>query len=304
MIKSLAYVGISCPSAQEWTTFGTEVMGMQLAPASADDAIRFRMDDASYRLAIHPAEQSDLAYIGWTITDEIAAEAAQTHLENAGVTVQTATATEAEERQVAGYLWFTDPFGFRHELAWGQFSEIGTFQPARPMSGFLTGEQGMGHVVLFVPDIAEADRFYSRVLGFKLSDRVREYGNDLRFYHVNGRHHSLAVVETPGVRGLHHLMLETTSLDDVGNALDICHEREIPVVQTLGRHTNDLMTSFYVYTPSHFRIEYGYGGLEVDDLWIPKTFRSSSIWGHKRPAEYRHLPRGLVVDNSAARQDV
>lgn len=178
-----------------------------------------------------------------------------------------------------------------------------TFQPARPMSGFMTGEQGMGHVVLFVPDIAEADRFYSRVLGFKLSDRVLEYGSDLRFYHVNGRHHSLAVVETPGMVGLHHLMLETNSLDDVGNALDICNEREIPVVQTLGRHTNDLMTSFYVYTPSHFRIEYGYGGLAVDDLWVPKTFRSSSIWGHKRPAEYKHLPRGLVVERPVPAAD-
>ena len=34
---------------------------------------------------------------------------------------------------------------------------------------------------------------------------------------------------------------------------------------TLGRHTNDLMTSFYVRTPSGFEIEYGTGGLVVDD---------------------------------------
>ncbi|MCA1005727.1 VOC family protein [Rhodococcus hoagii] len=296
MIKSLAYVGISCPDAQEWATFGTEVLGMQLVPRSDEGVVRLRMDDAAYRLAVHPAETRDVRYIGWTITDEIAAESARTQLESAGVTVRTATAEEAAERRVGGYLWFNDPFGFRHELAWGQVVEIGTFQPARPMSGFMTGEQGMGHVVLFVPDIAEADRFFGRVMGFKLSDRVVEYGSDLRFYHVNGRHHSLAVVGTPGVVGLHHLMLETTSLDDVGNALDICHAREIPVVQTIGRHTNDLMTSFYVFTPSHFRIEYGYGGLEVDDLWVPKTFASSSIWGHKRPSEYKHLPRGLVVD--------
>jgi extradiol dioxygenase len=296
LIKSLAYVGIAGPATEEWATFGTEVMGLQLSPVAEDGVLRFRMDDAACRLAIHPAETDDLAYIGWTITDEFAAEEARTRLEAEGITVHEATTAEAAERRVGGYLWFVDPFGFRHELAWGQVLELCSFQPSRPMTGFLTGEQGMGHVVLMVPDIAEADRFYGRVLGFKLSDRVLEYGSDLRFYHVNGRHHSLAVVGTPGVVGMHHLMLETTSLDDVGNALDLCHEREIPVVQTLGRHTNDLMTSFYVYTPSHFRIEYGYGGLQVDDLWIPKTFHSSSIWGHKRPSEYKKLPRGLIVD--------
>ena len=29
---------------------------------------------------------------------------------------------------------------------------------------------------------------------------------------------------------------------------------------TLGTHTNDRMTSFYVRTPSGFEIEYGFGG--------------------------------------------
>ncbi len=295
MIQSLAYLGIASPSLAEWTELGTDILGMQAAPSGADGTLRFRMDDAASRLAVHPAQNDELRYIGWTVAGEDAARRIGERLERAGVTVHAATSAELDERQVEGFLRFEDPFGMRHELAWGQFTEPTTFHPSRPMSGFVTGEQGMGHVVLMVPDVAEADRFYSEILGFRPSDRVLTPRTELRFYHVNGRHHSLAVVETPGTSGFHHLMLETRSLDDVGNAQDLCHARGVPVTQTLGRHTNDLVTSFYLYTPSHFRIEYGWGGLQVDDLWTPKSFYTPSIWGHHRPEEHRDLPPGLLV---------
>ena len=39
---------------------------------------------------------------------------------------------------------------------------------------------------------------------------------------------------------------------------------------TLGRHTNDLMTSFYAKTPSAFMVECGWGGREIDPPnWQP-----------------------------------
>lgn len=46
--------------------------------------------------------------------------------------------------------------------------------------------------------------------------------------------------------------------------------------------SNDRMVSFYMETPSGFDVEYGYGGVEIDDaIWQPTTYRSTSIWGHK-----------------------
>ena len=64
------------------------------------------------------------------------------------------------------------------------------------------------------------------------------------FFHVNARHHSLALIET-GKNGMHHLMVELFSLDDVGQAYDIALTQQDRVSVTLGRHTNDFMTSFY-----------------------------------------------------------
>jgi 2,3-dihydroxybiphenyl 1,2-dioxygenase len=203
--------------------------------------------------------------------DDLAATIAS--LEAAGVTVKDDA--------------FVDPFGFRHELVTA--TERGApFTPGRPMSGFVTGEQGLGHVVLIVPDLAAGEAFFGDVLGFRLSDSV-ESGVSLRFFHCAGhasRHHTVALASVPGMVGLHHLMLEVTSLDDVGTALDIVNERAMRLAMTLGRHTNDLMTSFYVRTPSGFEIEYGTGGLLVDDdSWEVGLHTAQSIWGHHPPAE-------------------
>jgi len=158
----------------------------------------------------------------------------------------------------------------------------GTFKPSRPMSGFVTGAGGLGHVVLLVPDVDRAERFVIDVLGFKLSDRVDNI--KARFFHCNSRHHTLAFAPVPGLVGMHHLMLEVNSLDDVGTALDRCIEQKLPLAMALGHHTNDRMTSFYVRSPSGFEIEYGWGGLLVDDdEWVVRSYDSGSVWGHKRP---------------------
>ena len=53
---------------------------------------------------------------------------------------------------------------------------------------------------------------------------------------------------------------------------------------SLGRHTNDLMTSFYVRTPSGFEIEYGTGGRLIDDdTWKVGAYDAQSLWGHRPP---------------------
>jgi extradiol dioxygenase len=270
MIKNLAYIGFVSPAGEDWRTFGPEVLGVELAPDGPDGAVRLRVDDAVHRITIHPGDHNELAYLGWEV-DDIA---------------ETVAAVEASGIAVKDEA-FVDPLGFRHELVTG-LEQGPPFAPGRAMSGFVTGEQGLGHVVLIVPDLDSAGAFYTDVLGFRPTDGV-ESGLSLRFFHCAGhaaRHHTVAMASAPGMVGMHHLMLEVTTLDDVGTALDIANERQLPLAMTLGRHTNDLMTSFYVRTPSGFEIEYGTGGLLVDDDdWEVGLHHSQSIWGHKPPAE-------------------
>ncbi len=100
--------------------------------------------------------------------------------------------------------------------------------------GFVTGDQGLGHIVLQVPNIEEANKFYVDVLGFRLSDRITNDQFTVRFYHVNGRHHSLALAEYPGHVGFNHLMLEVECMDDLGRLIDLLDSHDTEVMQTLG----------------------------------------------------------------------
>jgi 3,4-dihydroxy-9,10-secoandrosta-1,3,5(10)-triene-9,17-dione 4,5-dioxygenase len=50
---------------------------------------------------------------------------------------------------------------------------------------------------------------------------------------------------------------------------------------TLGQHTNDRMTSFYMRTPSNFDIEFGCGGaVSTGNEHIVHEFTRVSLWGH------------------------
>jgi hypothetical protein len=79
-------------------------------------------------------------------------------------------------------------------------------------------------------------------------------------------------------------MVELGSLDDVGRAYDRCLDTGVPIVQTLGRHPNDRMFSFYARTPSGFAVEVGWGGLTVaDPSWRVAVYGELSEWGHRPP---------------------
>ena len=300
MITSLAYFGATSPLYKEWQIFGPEILGSQLVESGPDGAIRLRFDEMAYRLAVHPGEKDGVAYIGWETTGEEPTLRIVERLRACGIEVTRASAEDAGIRQVLGYYWFIDPLGIRQELAWGHMRARSSFHPGRAMSGFRTGDQGLGHVVIATPELEKSDKFYREVMGFHLSDTIHDAPIYAHFFHVNGRHHSLAIARAPGNQAAFlHLMVEVNSLEDVGVALDLCEARNVPITRTLGCHTNDQMTSFYMQSPAGFRIEYGCGGLEVDDLWVPRYYDSTSTWGHRH--QHKELSPFLMIDPPGTR---
>ena len=285
MIDSLAYIGFTSPNAQAWTTFGPEILGLHLAAPRPDGAVLLRNDDAAWRIAIHPGDTDDLAYLGWAVSGPDAVAAVTDRLSAAGIDVHQDDGTLAAQRMVSSLAWFTDPFEFRHELVHGLATEPGSFSAGRPGVSFVTGDEGLGHAVLIVPDWDAATQFFVDVLGFRVSDDI-EAGIKVRFLHCNPRHHSLAFSAVPGMAGFHHLMLEVTDAEHVRQAYQLVQDRGLPVAMSLGKHTNDEMFSFYVRTPSGFEIEYGAGGRVIDTQkpWEIGHYDALSTWGHQPPA--------------------
>ncbi len=285
-VTQLGYIGISVSNIEEWEHFATEVLGLQSNGVGDDGNLTLRMDEYSQRFVLSPGGKDDIDYVGFQVTDQPALQEMAEQLRQAGVEVTMGTPDEAKARKVEGLIKFDDPEGTPTEVYYGPpISFDRPFNSPRAISGFVTGEQGLGHVVYHVENLDRAVAFYRDVLGMKISDFIR----NLVFFHCNPRHHTLALIEGKRPKRLNHFMLQTQSINDVGATYDLVQDQEIWITRGLGRHTNDHMTSFYMKTPSGFDVEYGWGARTVDDTtWQVQRHENGSIWGH------RPVPAGVA----------
>ena len=290
-IRSLGYLRIGATDIAAWREYGLKVLGMVEGNGDTEGALYLRMDDYPARLVIVPAEHDRLIEAGWECADAAGLQEIRNRLEVEGVPYKEATAAELADRRVHEMIRFSDPSGNCLEVFHGV-----ALEHRRVVSPyghtFVTGDQGLGHVVLSTRDDVEALHFYRDVLGFKLRDSMRMppqlVGRPadgeppwLRFFGCNPRHHSLAFLPMPTPSGIVHLMVEVGNSDDVGLCLDRALRRKVPMSATLGRHVNDLMLSFYMKTPGGFDVEFGCEGHQVaDDDWIVRESTAVSLWGH------------------------
>jgi 3,4-dihydroxy-9,10-secoandrosta-1,3,5(10)-triene-9,17-dione 4,5-dioxygenase len=290
-IRSLGYLRIEATDMAKWREFGLKVLGMVEGKGANPDALYLRMDEFPARLVIFPGERDRLAQAGWEVANAGELHDVRRRLDAAGVAYKEGSDADLADRRVDGLIRFDDPSGNTLEVFHGVALEHRRVVSPYGHS-FVTGEQGLGHVVLSTHDDEAALRFYRDVLGFRLRDSMRlppqMVGRPadgppawLRFFGCNPRHHSLAFLPMPTPSGIVHLMIEVTNSDDVGLALDRARRRKVPMSATLGRHVNDLMLSFYMKTPGGFDVEFGTEGRQVDDEnWIARESTAVSLWGH------------------------
>jgi 2,3-dihydroxybiphenyl 1,2-dioxygenase len=301
-LQALGYAGFGSAALDDWRQFGTGLVGLQAVERSSS-LLAFRMDDRKQRIVIDRALPEGARFFGWEVANAAALEALAARLEQAEVDVTAEPQTLADARRVGGLISFHDPAGNRLEAFYGAEIDDTPFCPGRSISGFRTGPLGLGHAVLTVENIDAVMPFYVDLLGFGLSDYMQKPFRAY-FFHINARHHSLALIET-GRNGMHHLMVELFSLDDVGQSYDVAMTQENRVSVTLGRHTNDLMTSFYAKTPSSFMVECGWGGREIEpSTWQPFELKDGpSLWGHERvwlPPADREVAREMRMRAAAS----
>jgi 2,3-dihydroxybiphenyl 1,2-dioxygenase len=281
-LQSLGYLIMPGQDLDAWSVWAPKVFALQIADSSSSTRA-FRMDDHLYRLVIDQKVQ--LPTFGWEVANAKALDAMASRIEAAGIAVVKGSSALISQRGVRDLVTLTDPAGFGLEIFHGPALANSPFQPSRAISGFRTGQLGMGHALVGVAP-AQFDAttaFYQNVLGFRVSDYLAS-GLKAQFMHINPRHHSLAIGSF-GRSMVDHIMMEMTFFDDVGESYDVAlKEYKSMISWGLGRHTNDLMTSFYTNTPSNFRMECGWGGLLVDpERWQAAELKvGTSIWGHGR----------------------
>jgi 2,3-dihydroxybiphenyl 1,2-dioxygenase len=293
-VQGLAYLLFEVSDLGAWDRFLTRVIGAERSPSVDSPLSWYRIDDLAARILLQKGPADDVIALGFEVDDEDALGVTAERVRQAGHRVDAASDGEAMARGVRKMVRTYEPGGVAIELVCEPARASERFHHEVVKSGFVTGDQGVGHIALRASDIAQTRAFFETILGFELSDRIEctlpgDFKVDITFLHVNPRHHTVALGS--GLpKHLHHFMLQMASLDDVGAARDRAFGHDIEVPQDLGRHPNDKMITFYCVTPSGFQCEIGAGGRTVDQAsWQPTTYDRISDWGHRSP--YRKPPQ-------------
>jgi 3,4-dihydroxy-9,10-secoandrosta-1,3,5(10)-triene-9,17-dione 4,5-dioxygenase len=288
-LKSLGYITISTNDIDRWRHFAFGVLGFAEGKGPDPSALYLRMDERPARIIVVPGETDRVVTVGWEVRDHAALQRVKAALDGAGVAFKQLSVDEAETRRAEEVITFEDPAGTTLEVFHGpalDHSPVITPFGAK----FVTGDQGLGHVVVPATDPNGLFDFYTDVLGFRSRGAFRvpmppEFGPvRVRFLGINERHHSLAIVPAAHQRdpGVVHVMVEVDTLDAVGQALDRINAEGIQLSSTLGRHTNDKMVSFYVRAPGDWDIEFGTDGMRVDETYYTaEEITADSYWGHQ-----------------------
>ena len=242
-MQRLSYIGLGVVDFDAWHAFAVGTLG--LMPEGGAETMLLRLDTQAYRLALHKAANDDVLYIGIEFENTAEVDAMRNGLHASGMTCTALEASDCAQRQIAGGCWLLDPDGVRIELVHGVAQAKSPFASDLNI-GFVTGEGGLGHVVLAVSDADRSIAYYEK-LGFKISDFINaamgpDFTLRIAFMHCNPRHHSLAMAQLPGGKRLNHIMIEVDRVDDVMQAHRRCIDNGYQP-GAIGRHTNDEMIS-------------------------------------------------------------
>ena len=284
----LAYLGIEVPDPSALTPFFSDLIGLVPGEPGPAGTLTWRNDDKAHRVIVGAGPANDAAFLGFDAGDDAAFGYHVARLEAAGFDVGECTAEERSDRRVKRLARTMAPWGVAVELSTG-------LEPAPPYSsplmpgGFLTHGVGFGHAVFVTTAFDESHAFSTDGLGMVQSDWLElEIAEgielEVRFYHCNPRHHTLALARAPFdlPQKLHHLMVETNSRDDVGAAFDRAWASGLPIPNGLGLHDNDRMFSFYVTSPAGLMVEVGHGARTIGEGWDDnRRYDRISAWGHQ-----------------------
>ena len=148
--------------------------------------------------------------------------------------------------------------------------------PSRELVRWEGIPQKISHIVLHSPDHQEMVRFFTDVLGFKVSDWL---GDFMCFLRCNQWHHRIALL--PGPPCLNHVAYDMLGVDDMMRGIHRLKLKGTDLRWGPGRHTAGNNTFSYFTTPGGFAVEYTAELEEVDDATWQATV---------------HAPAPLIMD--------
>ena len=285
LITHLRHVGLAIPDYERQLAFYTRTWG--LSTVASDQGIAFLAAEGSperYIIRLRKDADKRLDLVSFGAADAADVDALAEHLIAAGVRIAADPANLQTEG--GGYgLRFFDVDGRTVEVS----ADVGT-RTHRKIEERESIPVRLSHVVLNSTDPDATARWYSDVLGFRLSDTLAgaEMGTVMNFMRCNPRHHSVAFARGPHV-SLHHVSFELRGIDEFMRGTGRVLRSGTRMVWGPGRHLAGANTFAYFLDPEHNTVEYTTELAELDeDTWHPHVYdmHDSEVqdqWGTANP---------------------
>jgi catechol 2,3-dioxygenase-like lactoylglutathione lyase family enzyme len=222
------------------------------------------------------------------------------HLERKG-----ATFTDPHRLADTEGYWLRDPDGIALQIVVAEKSspsnEAEAFGPlkAKTLRGTTVGPSRSGahqvrpirltHALLFSSDVLRSVRFYTEMLGLRLSDHSGEGIAFLHGAHASD-HHMIAFAKSSGP-GLHHTSWVVRGVDEIGLGMEQMRAAGFPHGWGVGRHVIGSNYFFYSQDPWGSFAEYSY---DIDFIGADADWPHADhppddsfyLWGPNPPADF------------------
>jgi 2,3-dihydroxy-p-cumate/2,3-dihydroxybenzoate 3,4-dioxygenase len=286
-LLDIRYVRLGTRQKVETNRFAREVLGLELARTEAGCSY-FRSDNRDHTLVYFEGDPADHT-IGFEVRTVEELDAAGAELSNAGIEVRSGSADECEQRHVNSFIHFKDPTGNKIDLVLGPHHSGRRYFPGRD-----AGITGFSHVGLCTTDAKRDERFWTQVLGARVSDWI----GDAPLLRIDDVHHKVALFPTYR-SGVQHINHQVESVDDIMRAWYMLKERGVPIAFGPGRHPTSGARFLYFRGPDDMIYEYSTGVRtftpEEEANYQPRQFpranESFCMWGSVPDiAEFRKQP--------------
>jgi 2,3-dihydroxy-p-cumate/2,3-dihydroxybenzoate 3,4-dioxygenase len=274
-LLDIRYVRLGTRDGAHAERFAREVLGLERVRREAG-ATYFRSDSRDHTLVYFEGDPADHT-VGFELRTSDELEAAAAELSNRGIDVRAGSAQECEQRRVKAFVHFRDPTGNKIDLVVQPHHSGRRYFPSRD-----AGITGFSHVGLCTTDAARDERFWTEVLGARVSDRIGE----APLLRIDEVHHKVALFPTTR-SGVQHVNHQVESIDDIMRAWYMLRKLDVPIAFGPGRHPTSGAMFLYFRGPDDMIYEYSTGvrliSPEEEATYRPRQFprgnESFCMWG-------------------------
>src|SRR5436309_1860799 len=244
-IAQIRHVGLFSLDPDTHARFYSDIWGLERVAAPPDAVFLRGSSSEHFILSLHRGKARGLHHIAYAVRDEDAVRAAATSLMDVGTKV--VDPPHRSDEPGGGYrLRFVDPDGRCLELS------AGVTEHSNGWHRKVVDPNSICHIVVNTPDMDRITKFYTTVLGFRISDWS---GQQMAFLRTNTKHHNIAFNVAPHA-SVNHIAYLVSGVDELMRGLSNLRRHGVEPVWGPGRHGPGNNIFCYFKDPFGYVAEY------------------------------------------------